>query len=1050
MGAVVSWSLRFRLLMLGIAAATVVFGATQLPRVSVDALPEFAPPYVEVQTEALGLSAEEVEQLITVPLEADLLHGVAWLEDIESRSVPGLSSITLRFEPGTDVIRARQMVAERLTQAHALPNVSRPPVMLQPLSSTSRIMMVGLSSADVSLIDMSVLARWTIKPRLLGVPGVANVAIWGQRERQLQVLIDPQSMREEQVTIRQVIETTGNSLWVSPLTFLDASTPGTGGFIDTPNQRLGIQHILPITTPEDLARVPIEGANAVQLGDVASVVEDHQPLIGDAVVNDQPGLMLVIEKFPEANAAEVTRGIDAALAALQPGLTGIEVDTALFRPASFIESAAQNLVLASLAGLLLGVLLLGLLLGWRAAVIGLVTIPLSLIAAGYVLFLLGATANAVIVAGLILALAVVIDDVVVGSESLMRRMSDRRRDDPDRSPTSLLLGALMETRQPIVYATLITLLALVPTLFVSGPVAAFLPPIALAYALAVLASLLVSLTVAPALAALLLRRQPKPHASSRVRLRMERGYSVLLSSVVRRTGVAFVIVLLTALGTSALFAVAAAPRLASSTLPKFQERDLSVRWESAPGTSRDEMDRIMSRAGAELRAVPGIRNVGAHVGRAITSDRVGNINAADMWISIDPAADYAATLAAVEQVVAGYPGLGHTVSTYSSDRIAEVLTNPDEDLVVRIYGQEQATLRAKADELRRVLADIDGIVDPTASTQAEEPTLQIQVDLVAAERHGIKAGDIRRETAALLSGIQVGSLFEDQKVFDVVVWGRPELRNSLSTIGDLLIDVPSGTPVRLADVAKVAIAPTPTAIEREGVFRIADVAAGVSGRDLGAVLQDVESAVAQIEFPLEYHAEIRSIGIERESALLQLLAIGAAMLIGVFLLLQTCFGSWRLAWLTFLSLPSALVGGLLVGLAMDGGALSLGAFAGLFAVLTITVRSTTVSVDHYRALEAVNGNADRSRLALRAARDRFLPILATTLTAAAALGPFLLLGERPGLEIVRPMAGVVLGGLVTSTLFALFVVPAFYGRVQPRAEVTERARPAERSALGPA
>jgi Cu/Ag efflux pump CusA len=290
MSALVGWSLRFRRIVVASAAAVIIFGIALLPTAPIDALPEFSPPYVEVQTEALGLSAEEVEQLITVPLEADLLNGVAWLQSIESQSVQGLSSVVLTFEPGTDPIRARQMVAERLTQAHALPNVSKPPVMLQPLSSSNRLMMMSLTSDEMSLIDMSVLARWTIRPRLMGVPGVANVSIWGQRERQLQVLVDPRQLQETGVTLDEVVETTGNALWVSSLTFLEASTPGTGGFIDTPNQRLSVQHLLPIDSAEDLANVTLTSdAGRFRLSDVTTVVEDHQLLIGDAIVNDGTG-----------------------------------------------------------------------------------------------------------------------------------------------------------------------------------------------------------------------------------------------------------------------------------------------------------------------------------------------------------------------------------------------------------------------------------------------------------------------------------------------------------------------------------------------------------------------------------------------------------------------------------------------------------------------------------------------------------------------------------------------------------------------------------------
>ncbi|HLE30461.1 MAG TPA: efflux RND transporter permease subunit, partial [Anaerolineales bacterium] len=362
--------MNFRYLVVVLAAVLMVVGVSQIGAMPVDVLPELSPPYVEIQTEALGLSAEEVEQMITVPMEQDLLAGVAWADVIRSESVPGLSSVLVVFEPGTDLFRARQMVAERIAQsAVGLPHVSKPPTMIQPLSSASRFMIVGLSSKELSLIEMSVLARWTIAPRLMGVPGVAHVAIWGNRDRQLQVQVNPEDLRTQGVTLEQVVETTGNALWVSSLTFLEASSPGAGGFIDTPNQRLGVWHVLPIKSPEDLAQVPIKGT-AWRLGDVASVVEDHQPLIGDALVNDNPNLLLVVEKLPGTNTLDVTRGVEEALAALRPGFSSIEFDATLFRPATFIEMAIANLTRTLVIGAVLAVLVLGAFLyGWRTALI---------------------------------------------------------------------------------------------------------------------------------------------------------------------------------------------------------------------------------------------------------------------------------------------------------------------------------------------------------------------------------------------------------------------------------------------------------------------------------------------------------------------------------------------------------------------------------------------------------------------------------------------------------------------------------------------------------
>ena len=1033
MRGIVGWSLRFRPLVLGIAVAALALGASQIPRTPVEALPEFIPPYVEVQTEALGLSAHEVEQLITVPLEADLLHGVAWLHEIRSRSMPGLSSIVLFFEPGTDVIRARQMVAERLTQAHALPNVSRPPVMLQPLAAESRVLMVALSSSQVPLIDLSVLARWTVKPRLLSVPGVANVAIWGERDRQLQVLMDPVAMRRLGVTPRQVIESTGNSLWVSPLTFLDASTPGTGGFIDTPNQRLGIQHILPITTPADLARVPIEDGKGARLGDVAQVVEDHQPLIGDAVVGANPGLILVVEKFPEADTIAVSDGVEGALAALAPGLTGIQYAT-VFRPADDIVAAARQVGLAIGLGLLLMAALLALVLGWRTALIAASAAALSLTVAGIALGLLGQTLNAMTFAGLAAGLIIVVDDVVTGAAGLRRRLRDGAAGDgsgPEDGPIpEAILAETTHDRRPLVYAVLITALVLLPVIVLGGAPGAFLPPIGLAFGLTVGASFVVASTVTPALAAILYRRRPGDDGRPRPAPRLRTAYHTLLAAALRRSRVAAATTAIATIAVVAIFATAVGPNLASSLRPDVKGQHLIVRLEAAPGTARAEMDRVADRVQAELAALPGVGGHGVQVGRAITSDRVVNNNVAEVWLTLDQGADRSAALASVGEIVSGYPGLAPTVTTYPTERVGAVLAEPEADLVVRVYGQDRTVLETHAAQIRDAMSNIEGIVSPTIASGPDEPSLQIQVDLPKAERYGIKAGDVRREAAALLSGIQVGSLFENQRVFEVVVWGRPELRNSIDAIRDLLLDTPNG-PVRLADVASVAIAPTPTVIDREGVFRILDVAATVQGRDIGAVTRDVRGRLASMSFPLEYRAEVRSPGADRQAGLLRLLALALAAAIGIFLLFQTCLGSWRRASLAFLGLPPALAGGVLAALVVDGGTLSLGAVAGLAAVLVLAVRqSLQLGVAAERRLASEAQGNDLGPI-LEAATDRLTPVLATAAVASALLAPTILFGDVAGLEVIRPMALVTLGGLLSSVVVGLFVLPAAYIRPRP-------------------
>src|SRR3954467_2071474 len=343
-----SSAIRLRWLVVAAVVAILGFGVVRLQSAPVDVYPEFQATQVEVQAEALGLSAQEVEQLITVPIEQDLLNGVPWLKSITSRSMPGLSAIDLQFQPGTDLYRARQMVQERMSQAKALPNVGTPPAVIQPKSSTSRVAMIGLRSSTVSLIDMSVLSRWLIRPRLMSIPGVAQVSIFGQQDRQLQVQVDPQRLQASNVTLTQLIETTGNALWVSPLSFVEASTPGTGGFVETPNQRLGVQHVSPITSAEELADVAVQGVQGspVRLSDVTTVVEDHQTLIGDATDDGRPSLMLVVERFPDANTAQVTADVEDALEAMKPGLTGITIDSSVYRPVRYLDSALHRLGVA--------------------------------------------------------------------------------------------------------------------------------------------------------------------------------------------------------------------------------------------------------------------------------------------------------------------------------------------------------------------------------------------------------------------------------------------------------------------------------------------------------------------------------------------------------------------------------------------------------------------------------------------------------------------------------------------------------------------------------
>ena len=1022
-------SLRLHVLIAIVAVVLLAVGVVQLQNMPVDVFPEFDPPLVEVQTEALGLSATEVESLITVPTEADLLNGVAWLDRLYSESVTGLSSILLVFEPGTDPIKARQMVAERLTQAFALPNVSKPPTMLQPLSSTNRVMMVGLSSQELTPIELGVLAQWSITPRLLGVPGVANVAVWGQRERQLQVQVEPDVLQEKGVSLKQVIETAGEALWVSPLSFLEASSPGTAGWIDTPNQRLTIRHLLPISSAEDLAKVAVEGTDGLLLGDVANVVEDHQPLIGDAALESGPGLIVVVEKFPGANTLEVTRGIEDAFAAMAPGLSGVEIDTTVFRPANYIEQVTANLSMTLLYGAILALLVLLLFLwNWRTVLIAALVIPMSLVAATYVLYLRGASFNTMVLAGLAMALAVIIDDAVSDVENVARRVRQHRQGGSDKSTASVVLEASTEMRSPAVYATLILLLAVLPLFFIEGLAGAYFQPLVVSYLLALLASMVVALLVTPALTMLLLGKASFGKRGSPLAQGLQSAYRSILSRTVQSPYAALVV--------AAVFIVAGLamlPLLRSSLTPSYKASDLLIQWDGTPGTSGTEMNRVMAQASAELRSIPGVRNVGSSVGRAVTGDQIVGINSGELWVSLDPAADHDDTLAAVQEVVDGYPGLQRDVQAYQPRRTVEALTQPQDDVVVRLYGTEWNDLHAKAQEIAQAVSGISGVTSVNTAALTEEPQVEIEVNLDAAEKYGVKPGDVRRQATTYISGLQVGNLFEEQKVFGVVVWGVPELRNSLTNLRDLKIETAKGL-VPLGELADVRIAPVPVVIKRDTVSRFIDVGAQVAGRSLAAVTADIKASLQNVEFPLEFHAEVMGASAEQQAARQRLILLVVMAVVGTLLLLQAAYRSWSLAFFVLLTLPMALAGGMLAAY-LGGGVLTLGSLVGLMIVLGIAVRNNAVMTTHLENLETREGQTFGRDLVLAGASNRVVPILTTALATAAALLPFIFLGDVAGHEIARPIAIVVLGGLVTSTLLNLFVLPALYLRFGARREV---------------
>ncbi|MDB5205657.1 MAG: hypothetical protein JWR72_732 [Flavisolibacter sp.] len=1016
----VATSLRLRMVVIVLMALLLIVGTRIIQNASYDVFPEFAPPYVEIQVEAPGLSTAEVEALIAVPIE-NALNGTPYSTRLRSKSVLGLASIVVDFGKGTSVIEARQLVQERLTRvASQLPTVARPPVMLTPLSSTSRILKVGISSKKLSQMDMTTEVRWSLRPRLMAISGVANVAIWGQRDRQLQVRVDPERLYTNNIQLNTVITTVQN-----------ATRQFGGGFVDMPNQRMAISHLPFIYQAEDLAKVTVPTKNglSVRLSEVAEVSEGFRAPIGDAIINDGPGLLLIVEKQPQANTLEVTRQVEKVLAEMKPGFKDMEFDSTIFRPATFIEMSLHNLNIALLIGCALVMIVLFFFLNdWRTALISVLAIPLSLVIAMIVLHYRGGTIDTMVLAGLLIALGEVVDDAIIDVENIVRRLKENRLLAKPLPAIQVVYRASMEVRSAVVYGSLIVALVLLPVFFLPGLSGSFFQPLALSYMLAILASLFVALTLTPALSLILLKKkyakgkELKHHQEPKPVRWLKPRYESFLHKIIGRPKRTFWVA-----GSLLTVSVLLTPFLGEEFLPHFKEYDFLMHWVEKPGTSLDAMKRITISASKELRSIDGVRNFGAHIGRAEVADEVVGPNFTENWISVRPDVDYEVTVAKIQEVVDGYPGLYRDVLTYLRERVKEVLTGTSASIVVRIYGSDLAVLQTKAKEVSDRLSGIEGVTDLKVQQQTLVPQLAVKFLPDRAAQFGLSAADVRNAINVLVNGFKAGEIYQEQKIFDVVVWGTPAQRSNIENIRDLLIDIPAGGRVPLKDVADVQVQPTPNEITRESSSRRIDVTCNTKGRDLGSVAKDVEAKLKDVPFDVGYHPEVLGEYKERQESQTRLYSLMLISLLGIFLILYIDFKSYRTASLILLSLPFAL-SGCVYAAWIGGGVLSLGSLVGFVTVLGVAARNAIMLISHYRHLEKHEGETFSLHMIIRGAEERMTPILMTALAAALALLPIVIGGNKPGHEIEFPMAVVILGGLTTSTILNLFVLPLIYWR----------------------
>jgi CzcA family heavy metal efflux pump len=1017
---VIRWSIANRLLVLAAAAVLLVAGTITAVRMPVDVFPDLTAPTVTILTEAHGMAPEEVETLVTFPVET-AVNGATGVRRVRSSTTQGISIVWVEFDWGTDIFRARQIVGEKLQLVGAsLPEGTGPPVLAPITSIMGEIMLVAVTGQDVSPMDMRSVADWTVRRRLLAVPGVAQVIPLGGEVRQYQVLVDPDRLAAFDVTLGEVLEAAGGSN-------LNAS----GGVFMDRGQEYLIRGTGRVQDLDDIAAtvVAVRSATPITLGDVAEVRIGPGTRLGEGSANAGRAVILTVQKQPDTNTLELTERIDAELTAIEEALPpGMEINRGIFRQSTFIEAAVDNVVEALRDGAILVVLILFLFL-WsaRTTFISVLAIPLSLVVAIFALQLLGITINTMTLGGMAIAIGALVDDAVIDVENVFRRLRLNRHlpTDRRRPMAEVVFQASKEIRASIVIATLIISVVFVPLFFLSGIEGRMLRPLGISYIVSILASLVVALTVTPALSTYLLPRAKamETERESWISRRLKKSYAPTLDWVVARPGP---VVAGAALLTAA--ALAALPFLGRAFLPEFQEGTLVVSALTVPGTSLDESDRLGRRIEEILLSHDAVVETARRTGRAELDEHAQGVNAAEIDVRLDlQGFDYGTVLAELRAAVTAVPGTQVTIGQPIGHRIDHMLSGTRASIAVKVFGPDLYELRRLGSEVESLVAGVEGTVDVATEQQADVPQVRVTMDREAMARFGVTPAHLAEAIDVAFSGEAVSQVLEEQRAFDLVVRLAPRHRGSMEAVREARINTPVGSQVPLGALADVRFDLGPNGISREDVQRLLVVQANVAGRDVGSVVEDIRDAVAtSVVLPtgyyVEYGGQFESAGeATRTIGLLSLLSLAA-----IFLLLFMEFGSVRQALLVMVNLPLALVGGVFA-VFLTGGILNVASLVGFITLFGIAVRNGILMVSHYNHLLDEEGEDLRGAV-IRGSMERLNPVMMTALTAGLALLPLALAGGEPGNEIQSPLAIVVLGGLLTSLALNMVVVPALYIR----------------------
>jgi CzcA family heavy metal efflux pump len=1010
--AIVRFSLRFRGIVIALAFALLGYGIYSLAQARYDVFPEFAPPQVSIQTEAPGLAPEQVELLVTQPIE-NVINGVAGIDALRSRSIQGLSVITVVFHSGSNIYRDRQMVAERLAAvAGQLPSTVRAPVMTPLTSSTSLVMVLGLTSKRVSLMDESTVAQWTVRQGLLATPGVANVAMYGAESRQIQIQYNPRRLVQHDLTVNDV---------------LTAARRATGirgsGFVETPNQRIILVSRGQSLTPAEVAKTVLVHANGanVTLGEVAKVVAAPAPRIGGATVMGQPGLVLMVWAQYGANTLEVTSALDRSIAELKPALArqGIDLHSDVFRPANFIHTALHNLGVSLLiGGVLIIVVLFLFLFNLRTAVISCTAIPLSLLAAIIIMEHLGATLNTMTLGGLAIAIGEVVDDAVIDVENIYRRLRENRRAGGLRSTFQVILEASLEVRSAVVYATFAVILIFFPVLTMSGLAGRLFAPLAEAYVWAILASLGVALTVTPALCSLLLGNRDLPQQEPRMLRWFKRAYRKALLGVER-------VPLFVLAGVVAVMIAGGVilPTLSSSFLPEFREGHFILHVWTVPGTSLNQTLSLGERVTSELLKLPSVRVVAQRAGRAELSEDTWGTHYSEIAVGLKSSATNGKLAQAeIRKAAEKFPGVSSSVESFFRERMEETLSGYTSEVVVNIYGNNLDTLDREGGQVADILNRIPGATDVHLQSPPGMPEVVVRLRKDALAHWGFDPLDVLGAIRTAYGGDVVGQIYQGNRVFGVDVILDARDRGSVEGIRKLPLRSPQGNYVDLGQLADVYQTSGRYVILHEGARRVQTITCNVTGRSVPSFVSEARKRISQLEFPQGTYIEFGGTAEAQQHSREELLVHSALAALGIILMLSVVMGNYRNLLLVLLDLPFALVGGVLAA-RLTGGNLSLGSLVGFVTLFGITVRNSIMMISHFQHLVEEEGMEWGLDAALRGASERLAPILMTALVTGLGLLPLALASGTAGREIEGPMAIVILGGLFTSTVLNLLVLP---------------------------